>query len=164
MFYSGGKMVKKTDFDLKAAHQYFSAHCFNRAWDLIDKSERTPEEDEEMIRLSLASQYHWSQRDDRSNTSASIGFWQTSRIYAILGQVDNARRYGQLCLEVSQEEDVPPFYLGYAYEALARAEAVGGNKQAMQTYLDLAKSTADKIGKADEKTGLLEDLNTIHLH
>ncbi len=156
-------MANKKDIDLDAAHKYFSAHCFNQAWDLIDKSERTPEEDEQMIRLSLASQYHWSQRDDRSSTSTSIGFWQTSHIYALLGQADNARRYGQLCLEASQGEDVSPFYLGYAYEALARAEAVGGNKQGMQAFLDQARITADKIGKADEKKSLLDDLKTIQI-
>jgi hypothetical protein len=156
-------MAEKKDFDLQAAHKYFSAHCFNQAWDLIDKSERTPEEDEEMIRLSLASQYHWTQREDYSSTSASIGFWQTSRIYAILGQIDNARRYAQLCLEISQEEGVPPFFLGYAYEALARAEAVGGNEQEMGTLLAKAKSTADEIQEADDKKMLLDDLNTIQL-
>jgi hypothetical protein len=157
------KMAEKKDFDHKAAHKFFSAHCFNKAWDLIDKSERTPEEDEEMIRLSLASQYHWSQRDDFSSTSASIGFWQTSRIYAILGQVDNARRYAQLCLEVSQGDDVAPFFLGYAYEALARAEAAGGNEQEMKAFLAKANSTADEIKKADEKKMLLDDLSTIEL-
>ncbi len=156
-------MSKKIEFDQKAAHKYFSAHCFNKAWDLIDKNDRTPEEDEEMIRLSLASQYHWSQRDDRSDTSTSIGFWQTSRIYALLGQVDNAKRYGQLCLEASQGKDVPPFYLGYAYEALARAEAVGGNEEEMESHLNRAKNTAKEIKEADEKNMLLEDLKTIQL-
>jgi hypothetical protein len=156
-------MAKKTDFDHQAAHKYFSAHCFNNAWDLIDKSERTPEEDEQMIRLSLASQYHWSQREDASSTSASIGFWQTSRIYAILSQVDNARRYGQLCLDASQEEGVEPFYLGFAYEALARAEAAAGNEQEMEDFLDKAKSAAEKIDKADEKKMLLDDLKTIQI-
>lgn len=156
-------MAEKKDFDHKAAHKYFSAHCFNKAWDLIDKSERTPQEDEEMIRLSLASQYHWSQRDDRSSTSASIGFWQTSRIYAILGQADNARRYAQLCLEASQGDDVAPFYLGYAYEALARAEAVGGNEQEMKAFLAKANSTADEIKKVEEKKMLLDDLSTIQI-
>jgi hypothetical protein len=156
-------MAKKTDFDHQAAHKYFSAHCFNNAWDLIDKSERTPEEDEQMIRLSLASQYHWSQREDASSTSASIGFWQTSRIYALLSQVDNARRYGQLCLDASQEEGVEPFYLGFAYEALARAEAEAGNEQEMEAFLDKAKSAAEKIDKADEKKMLLDDLNTIQI-
>ena len=156
-------MAEKKDFDHKAAHKYFSAHCFNKAWDLIDKSERTPQEDEEMIRLSLASQYHWSQRDDRSSTSASIGFWQTSRIYSILGQADNARRYAQLCLGVSQGEDVPPFYLGYAYEASARAEAVGGNEQEMKAFLAKANSTADEIKKVEEKKMFLDDLSTIQI-
>ena len=156
-------MAKKTEFDEKAAHKYFSVNCFNRAWDLIDKTDRTPEEDEELIRLSLASHYHWTQRDDYSNTKASIGFWQTSRVYALLGQSDNARRYGQLCLSASQGEEVPPFYLGYAYEALARAEATGGNEGEMQSYLDKVKNTAEEIKEADEKKMLLEDLKTIQL-
>ena len=97
------------------------------------------------------------------SSASSIGFWQTSRIYALLGQADNARRYGQLCLSASQREDVPPFYLGYAYEALARAEAVGGNEGKMQSYLDIAKMTAEEIKEADEKNMLLEDLKTIQL-
>ena len=28
-------MAEKKDFDHKAAHKYFSAHCFNKAWDLL---------------------------------------------------------------------------------------------------------------------------------
>jgi hypothetical protein len=156
-------MAEKTEFDPKAAHKYFSVNCFNQAWDLIDKTERTPEEDEEMIRLSFASHYHWSQRDDYSNTSSSIALWQISRIYAILGRADNAKWYGQMCLEVSQEEGVTPFFLGYAYEALARAEATGGNEEEMQAFLNDARTTAEKIKEADEKNMLLDDLNTIQL-
>lgn len=41
--------------DVAAAHRYFSVECFNRAWDLIDKPDRTELDDEEMVRLSLAS-------------------------------------------------------------------------------------------------------------
>ncbi len=154
-------MAEETEFDRKAAHKYFSVNCFNQAWDLIDKTERTPEEDEEMIRLSLASHYHWTQRDDYSNTNASIALWQISRIYAVLGQADNARRYGQLCLEASQGEGVTPFFLGYAYEALARAEAAGRNEEEMRSFLNDARSTAEKVKEADEKNMLLDDLNTI---
>ena len=28
-------------FDLAAAHKYFAADCFNKAWDLLEKQERT---------------------------------------------------------------------------------------------------------------------------
>lgn len=154
-------MSDKKDLDKDAAHKYFSAHCFNQAWDLIDKEDRTPEEDEQMIRLSLASHYHWTQRADYTQKNASIAHWQTSHIYALLGQADNARRYGQVCLEVSQAEDVPPFYLAYAYEALARAEAVAGDREKAKHYISQARSTAEKITKAESKQQLLKDLESI---
>ena len=156
-------MTKNNDFDQAAAHKYYSANCFNKAWDLIDKEQRTPEEDEQMIRLNQASHYHWTQRPDYSNTSASIGYWQTSRIYAILGQAENAMRYGQLCLQVSQEGGTPPFYLGYAYEALARAAAVAGNRQDMNGYLDKARAAAEEVQEADDRQVLLDDLHTIQI-
>lgn len=156
-------MTKKEDFDQAAAHKYFSANCFNRAWELIDKKQRTPQEDEQMIRLSLASHYHWTQRPDYSNTSASIGYWQTARIYAILNQAGNAARYGQLCLEASQAEGVPPFYLGYAYEALSRAAAVAGDEQEMNAYLKQARATAERVSELEDRKMLLDDLETIQL-
>ncbi len=42
------------DFDSTKAHQFFSAHCFNSAWELIDKPARTPEENEQMIQRTMA--------------------------------------------------------------------------------------------------------------
>jgi hypothetical protein len=161
----GGEiMSKKADFDQAAAHKYYSANCFNQAWDLIDKEQRTPEEEEQMIRLTHASFYHWTQRPDYSSTSASIGYWQASRIYAILGQADNASRYGQLCLEVSQDQGVEPFFLGYAYEALARAAAAAGNHQDMDLYLEKARQAAAEVKKAEDRKMLLDDLQSIQIN
>jgi len=154
-------MPDKPDFDLTRAHRYFAAECFNQAWDLMDKPERSPQEDEEMLRLSLASQYHWTQRDDFTPTSQSVGFWQTARIYAMLGQVENARRYGELCLQASQAEGVPPFYLGYAYEALARAEMVAGERGKMEAFLAEARKAAEAVSDAEARKQLLDDLQSI---
>jgi hypothetical protein len=33
--------MSEPDFDIAAAHKYFAASCFNRAWDLIDKASDT---------------------------------------------------------------------------------------------------------------------------
>jgi len=154
-------MANTPDFDHEAAHRYFSAGCFNQAWDLIEKPDRTPAEDEEMIRLSLASTWHWTQRDDCEPTHLSVGYWQTSRIFAILGKANAARRYGQLCLAVSRDDDIPPFYKGYAFEALARAESVAGEAEKMESYLDQAREMADAVEDADSKKMLLDDLDTI---
>ena len=154
-------MAKKPDFDLTTAHKFFSTHCFNKAWNLIDQPSRTPEEDDSAIASNIASAWHWKQRDDCTQVNLSVSFWQTSRIYSILGQVDNARRYARLCLDASQGEDVAQFYLGYAYEALARAESLVGNTVQMEQYLNQARNIAAAMSDSDEKHMLLDDLAAI---
>ena len=154
-------MSDQPDFDVASAHKHFSAHCFNKAWELIEKPDRTPEEDEQMIRLSLASHWHWTQREDCNATNTSVAHWQTSRIYAMLGMPDSARRYGQLALDSCQGEGILPFCRGYAYEALARAESVAGDSQKTKEYLEKAEEAAEAIPDPETKKMLLRDLATI---
>ncbi|OGO38553.1 MAG: hypothetical protein A2W35_16085 [Chloroflexi bacterium RBG_16_57_11] len=156
-------MTKLPEFDLTAAHRYFSAECFNRAWDLIEKLGRTPDEDEEMLRLSLASTWHWTQRQDCTPSNLSVGYWQIARIYTLLGQVENARRYGALCLKAAQEGGAEPFTLGYAYEALARVEMVAGERARMEVYLEQAQRICENLTDEEDRQQLMKDLETIKL-
>ena len=144
------------DFDLASAHRHFSAACFNGVWELIDKPNRSPDEDRLMVSMCHASLYHWQQRADCTSRSLSIGYWQLSRVYALLGEADNASQYGQLCLSHSQRE--PPFYLGYAYEALARAEKLAGNRAEAERHLDTARDLALQVTDKDEREMLEADL------
>jgi hypothetical protein len=154
-------MTQTPDFDLDAAHHFFAANCFNRTWDLIDRPQRSPEEEEQMLLLSLASLWHWTQRADATPQNYSIGYWQVARVYTLLGQVENARRYGLLCREAAQAEGVEPVYQGFAYEALARAEARAGNAAQGQAYLAEATRIAGQVSDAEDKEQLMKDLNTI---
>jgi hypothetical protein len=56
---------------------------------------------------------------------------------------------------------VEPFYLGYAYEALARAESVAGNSAQAQEYLAKAREIAEALPDPDYQKPLLDDLDTI---
>ena len=154
-------MAKKPDFDLQAAHKYFSAECFNRAWDYIDKPVRKSNEGDMMLQLSMASLWHWTQREDCTPTNLSIGYWQVSRVYALLRNADQAKHYGQLCLEAAKNEGVEPYYRGCAYEALARAELVADNEDGMEKYLIQAHQIASSLTDAEEKKMLLKDLASI---
>ncbi len=154
-------MAPTPAFDIQEAHRYFSAECFNRAWDFIDKPSRTPEEGREMLQLGMASLWHWSQRPDRTPANLSVGFWQVARIHALLGRAGDARVYGRLSLEAAQAGAVPPFLTGYAYEALARAEALAGDGAKMREYLGLARQAAAQVADAEDRERLLADLETI---
>lgn len=116
-------------FDLHAAHRHFSAVCFNTCWELIDRPARTSEEDEQMMLRAFASFYHWSQRPDFTAEKRCVSLWQVSRVYALLGHAEEARRYGEQCRAVNEDPSLPPYCPGYAYEALARAEMVAGNRE-----------------------------------
>lgn len=92
-----------------------------------------------------------------------MGHWQTSRVYALLGQAGNARRYAHLCLDASQEQGTGAFYLGYAYEALARAEMVAGKTSEALDFLQQARELAGQVEEADERRMLLADLDSLRL-
>jgi hypothetical protein len=148
-------------FDEAAAHRFFSGACFNRTWELLDKPNRTAEEDETMIACSLASIWHWEQRPDGTRRNLSIGYWQVSRVYAVVGQAQNALRYGEMCLKASVGE--APFYAGYAYEALARAARLAGDHDLTRRYLRHAEELAGQLPDGEEREMLTKDLNSLEV-
>jgi hypothetical protein len=150
-------MTKDPDFDLDAAHKYFAAHCFNRAWDLIEKADRTPADDRMMVSLNQASLFHWSQRPDIDDKRRSVGYWQASRIQALLGNAAEARRYADVCLSYSHK--LEPFYLGYAFEALTRAARLAGNTAESKQFLAAAAVQAAKVSRTEDRALLEADLD-----
>jgi Flp pilus assembly protein TadD len=152
-------MTDQPQLDTGHAHKFFSAHCFNSAWELIDKPERTPEETEQMIQRTLASLWHWTQRPDCSPTNLSIGYWQAARVYALAGEAANARKYARLCLDITPTDAA--FYLGYAHEAMARAEALAGNEENATEHLAKATQFATNVTKAEDRKLLEADLASL---
>ncbi len=153
--------MKKPDIDLASANKYFSAECFNRAWDLIDKQDRSEADNVNMLALSMASLWHWTQRPDCTNENLSVAYWQVSRIFSLLHQPGNAQSYGELCLSVSKESSLPPYCLGYAYEALARAALLAGELDIANDNIQKARAVSEKMKDPDSKKMLLADLETI---
>ena len=154
-------MPANPDFDQAAVNRFYAVNCYNRAWDLMDKPNRSFQEDQEMIMLSMASLWHWTQREDCTPTNLSIGYWQLSRVYVLLGQGENARQYAQVCLDCSRNGGVAPFFLGYAFEAMARAEALMGNTLEMQKNLEGARRLAARVSEDEDREQLLGDLDTV---
>lgn len=142
-------------------HEAFSAVCFNRCWTLIDKADRTPEDVEDMIALANASLWHWKQRADCEPENLSIAYWQLSRVYALAGHAELATIYGKKCEKVSLDGKLSPFFIGYAYEALARSAVLSEDYPAARDYLDKAIAQLAKITDKEEKGFLAADLEAI---
>lgn len=154
-------MADTPNFDVQGAHKYFSADCFNKTWDLMDKDgDRSTEENMEMLHTAIASLWHWTRREDVTPKNLSIGYWQVSRVYCLIKQPNNARRYGLLSLQYAK--GLSPFLQGYAYETLARAEMLADKRFIMKEYLAKAREMLEQVEDEEERRILAKDLDQIH--
>lgn len=152
-------MTELLEIDEAAAGRLFVDDGFNETWTLLEKTDQTTVKDQIKIAASLTSVYHWLKRPDCDDRQRSIGYWQVSRLCAVLGQAAEALYYADLCCHYSRK--LIPFYRGYAYEALARGAALAGNLPAVQTALAEAKGLLTQITDATESSMLTRDLSNL---
>jgi len=138
-----------------------AADCFNRTWTLMQKANRTPEEDDEMLHCAHASRYHWGEVGTAAHRAR--GEWQCSRVYTVLVRAEPALHHAQRCLELceSNPDSIEDWDLPFAYEALARAHAVAGNGAESARCLQQARSLGAAIADDEDRTLLESDLATI---
>lgn len=131
------------------AHRLFATQFNGQTWDLLDKTERTEEEDELMVYSAYASCRHWLEAG--SGVHQQRGEWMLSRVYAVLGLGEAALRHAARCQELTEQyaTEVEDFDQAFAYESMARAHAVAGNRDEALRYMRLAQS-AGEIIEADE--------------
>lgn len=145
--------------DLNKIHRKFAVDCFNGTWDLIEKTDRTPEENARMIHTAHASRFHWGEIGTPLNIAR--GDWQISRVYAVLMQGENALHYAKSCLHRCMDQNFGDFDLAFAYEAAARAFQVLGDVKMTEKHLVLAKEAGDAIAKEDDRKYFFGELETI---
>jgi len=140
-------------------HRYFAVNLFNHAWSLIDLAERTPEQEAEMIHAAHASRYHWGQVGTALEWQR--GEWQISRVYAILKRPEAAGYHAGICLATCLKEGIGDFDLAFAYEALARAGMLKGDRDATEQYLETANQAGKAIRKKEDREYFFSELKTI---
>jgi len=137
------------------------AELFNKTWTLMEKTDRTPEEKDEMIHCAHASAYHWIQVGTAANRARSE--WQCSRVHAILGQVEQALWHARRCLEIAEAnpDAMKDWDLPAAYEAMARAHMVAGDREEARRYFELGNEATALIEDEDDRRILEADFATI---
>lgn len=136
-----------------------AAELFNGVWRLLEKEDRTVEEDDAMLHMAHASRHHWGQVGTPANLGR--GEWQCSRVYAVLGRAEPALHHAQRYLEICRAHRIADWDLGFAFEALARANAVAGDKEQARSWTEQALAAAEDIAQEEERELLLTDLETI---
>lgn len=152
-------MTEEKKYTEKEAHRKFAVDLFNLVWSLMDKKDRTKEEDDKMVHAAHASRFHWGEIG--TPLEFERGEWQISRVYSVLKRSEPALLHAKRCLETCQSNNIGDFDIAFAYEAMARAYAIAGQKSECQKYLQLAREAGEKIKAKEDKDYFFSELKTI---
>jgi hypothetical protein len=117
-----------------SARRAFAVAAFNGAWDLIDKADRTPDEDKQMLTLAFASRWHWSEIGTAENHV--IADWQVAHVASLVDDAPLALSFAQAAYDIARSAGLPDWTQASTAEGLARAHACAGDKASYEKYED----------------------------
>ena len=153
-------MEEETKYTLEEAHLKFARMTNGLVWQLLEKPDRTPEDNVILLLTANASLFHWLHAG--TGVHAQRGSWLLAHIYAVLGEGAQSLKYALRCMELKERHrsEIADFDVAYAYEAMARAHALLGHlAEARPLYL-AAKEAGEKIANAGDKEIFMGDFNS----
>jgi hypothetical protein len=148
---------------MSSPERQLGVDLYNSSWALMDKPDRTREEDDELLHHAHASMHHWLKAPECEPKNRARGEWLCSRAYAVLGRAEPALHHAQRSLEICEQhpDNVEDWDLAFAYEALARANRVAGNEDAARRFEQRGRELADAISDPEDKEIVLKDYATL---
>ncbi len=145
--------------DDSEAGRKFAAQFNNAVWNLLGRADRSAADDERMVHAAHASHMHWLDAGDAANHQR--GLWLIARVYAELGNAQEAARYADLCRGLTDRaaDRLQPFDLVYCQEAEARAAAVSGNAADAQRLKEKALAAAADLADQQTRDMVVGDIN-----
>jgi hypothetical protein len=150
-------MEEKT-YTVTQAHLHFAIDFHSLTWELLEKENRTQEDNERMENYAHASLAHW--RTSGTAVRHQRGEWLLARVYAVLDQPRAALQHAFRCAEILQAnpEEMQDFDTAFVFEAVARAHAVAGDRLEAQRFIQRALAAGEKIAENEDREIFLNQL------
>lgn len=141
-------------------HKKIAIETNGKAWSLLDKEHRSPDEDLLLIESAYTSLYHWRIAGTAVHTQR--GEWFLARIFSMLEKHDFALAHAQNCLAITRTHTalMADFDVAYAHEGMARALALNNQGQEASEYLQQARELGKKIQNPEDRQIYTTDLNS----
>ena len=153
-------MEKKEIFTIQEAELFFAKNLNGEVHQLLEKQNRSDEENEYMLYAAFGSAYHWKKAGTEINQQRAE--WLIAHVYTVNKDQHNAMTHAKRCLELSFEfpEQMQDFDWGYAFECMARAYALQKNILESQAYYKKALDAGNKIADVEDRTIFMQDLTS----
>ena len=154
-----GIVDKEDGATLQEWHKKFAINLFNLVWELLDKEERTVQENDRMLYAAHASRFHWGEIG--TSLEFERGEWQISRVYSVLNRSEEAIHHARRCYDICTENGIGDFDIAFAFEALARAYSVAGDSEKSNEYILSGEKAGKLIEDKEDREYFLSELRGI---
>ena len=152
-------MTEEKKYTEQEWHKRAAITLFNLVWSLLDKKDRTKQEDDKMVHAVHASRFHWGEIG--TPVEFERGEWQISRVYSVLNRPQSALYHAERCLDICKENNIGDFDIAFAYEAMAFAYKVLGNEKLKTEFKKKGIHSLEDIKDKGDRDYAESELNKI---
>lgn len=141
------------------SYEKLAIRCFNKTWEYIDKQDRTPEENLEMIHCAHTSRYLWGLVG--TPLQFQRGEWLISKVYYLVGSGERALVHAKACHDICVQNNIGDFDITFAFESLANAYKLLGDQAKCDQYRKAAINSLDGIAKNEDRDYAASEIEKI---
>lgn len=138
-------------YTLKEARQELAKRANHQVWDLLEKADRSPAEDEDLLLAAYTSLYLW--KEAGTAVHYQRGCWMAAKVHISLHQAEDAVQWAEKCQLAGEgnPREMEDFDLAYAQECLARAYALVGNLERAKEHYAEAAALGERIKDPEDR-------------
>ena len=129
-------------------HRTFGITLNLTVWRELERTDRTPDDDQRLVDAAHASLWHWAQVGTAANLAR--GEWLCAHAYTLVGRVEPALHHARRCVTVTEANGLGDFDAFYACEGMARALALAGNTEEAASWRERAVGALDEVADAED--------------
>lgn len=140
-------------------HRTLAVETYNRCWDLLERDERSQDDDFELITAAFTARYHWSFAGGPEQWV--ISDWMVSRAAADIGEGSLSLAFALRANRAAQEFDAPDWLVASVAEGLARSYAALGDESARDEWIISAERLVEAIAHEEDRDLIASQLASV---
>jgi len=131
-------------------HRSLGVSYFNSTWDLINSTNRTLEQDRDMLTRAFASRQHWMEAGSTDGNLA-INDWQIAHAASLAGFADVADAFSAAAYDRARATSAPLWLQASTAEGRARACAAMHDVPGYEKYAAEARQLLDQATEIEDR-------------
>jgi hypothetical protein len=152
--------LSREDAAVRDEHARLAIGYFDAAWEHIEATDRSAEQNRDMLTAAFASRQHWIDADGKAENLA-IADWQVAHAASLAGWGDVALVFARSAVDRAESNDVPTWLKASTHEGLARAHATAGETDGYTYEADLTRALLEKVADPEDRALVASQLASI---